>query len=162
MNVDGEREARLKSVRDCAACNARKLCRQRRECFQEDWTNTKKQPVIRFAIVHVLGLCVEKGKNGSECNRRPSSGQFSDRSAVGILERFTSSALSRLLPNLSARMEQSEPAVNVQSYVIKSIHLSTRKHNMATRRGAEQEKTHLDQDEIKEGKPSNISPAVPG
>ncbi|RMY42381.1 hypothetical protein D0864_16112 [Hortaea werneckii] len=33
---------------------------------------------------------------------------------------------------------------------------------MATRRGAEQEKTHLDQDEIKEGKPSNISPAVPG
>lgn len=69
----------------------------------------KKQPVIRFAIVHVLGLCVEKGKNGSECNRRPSSGQFSDRSAVGILaplERFTSSALSRLLPNLSARMDK--------------------------------------------------------
>ncbi|KAI6800175.1 hypothetical protein KC363_g833 [Hortaea werneckii] len=33
---------------------------------------------------------------------------------------------------------------------------------MATRRGAEQEKTHLDQDEINEGKPSNISPAVPG
>merc|ERR1712130_27971 len=49
-----------------------------------------------------------------------------------------------------------------RSYVFESIDPPIRKHNMATRRGAEQEKTHLDQDEIKEGKPSNISPAVPG
>ncbi|RMY74378.1 hypothetical protein D0863_03254 [Hortaea werneckii] len=82
------------------------------------------------------------------------------RGAVGILERFTSSALSRLLPNLSAQMEQSAPAVvNGDRY---PSNPPTRKHNMATRRGAEQEKTHLDQDELKEGKPSNISPAVPG
>ncbi|KAK4550384.1 vacuolar ATPase assembly integral membrane protein vma21 [Oleoguttula mirabilis] len=33
---------------------------------------------------------------------------------------------------------------------------------MATRRITTQEKTHLDQDEIKQGAKSNISPAVPG
>lgn len=84
------------------------------------------------------------------------------RGAVGILERFTSSALSRLLPNLSARMKQSEPAVVNGDNLKYPSNPPTRRHNMATRRGAEQEKTHLDQDEIKEGKPSNISPAVPG
>jgi len=34
--------------------------------------------------------------------------------------------------------------------------------NMATRRITTQEKTHLDQDEVKQETSSNISPAVPG
>lgn len=38
-----------------------------------------------------------------------------------------------------------------------------RQHTMATRRITSQEKTHLDQDEVKVGnKPSDTSPAVPG